>query len=127
MHRAMMCVKEFHEKFDIPINDVPHLPDKEVVRKRMKLLEDQYHEYRYAERGKDLTKVTDALADMVYVICGTAHYYGIPLDKVFAEVHRSNMTKDGKDENGKVLKGEHFSPPEIAEILLKRIYGTDDF
>ncbi len=57
------------------------------------------------------------------VIRGIAATYEIPLDKVFAEVHRSNMTKvwkDGKgrkDEGGKVLKPDTYSRPDIAAIL----------
>ncbi|NYH88835.1 hypothetical protein F4554_001473 [Actinopolymorpha rutila] len=60
---------------------------------------------------------------MAYVIYGTACEYGIPLDAVLAEVHRSNMSKLGPDgrpilrADGKVVKGPGFSAPEIAPIL----------
>lgn len=46
---------------------------------------------------------------------------GIPFDKVFEEVHRSNMTKlkGGviRRDDGKIQKGPHFEKPRIAEIL----------
>lgn len=125
MHRAMKCVKDFHEKFGLDTQDVPHLPEKELSRERMKLLEYQYHEYRYAERGADLCKIADAMADMIHVICGTAHMYGIPLGAVFLEIHRSNMTKGGIGEDGKMVKGPGYSPPDIANILCEAIYGED--
>ena len=57
------------------------------------------------------------------VIRGIAAAYEIPLDEVFAEVHRSNMTKvfpDGKgrkDEGGKVLKPLGYSKPDIEGVL----------
>ena len=61
-------------------------------------------------------------ADIIYIACGTAVSYGIPLDKVFTEVHRSNMAKlvDGKPlyrEDGKVIKPSGWQPPNIKKIL----------
>ena len=40
----------------------------------------------------DLIGIADALADIVYVVYGTALTYGIDLDSVLREVHRSNMS-----------------------------------
>jgi predicted HAD superfamily Cof-like phosphohydrolase len=63
---------------------------------------------------------------MAYVIYGTACEYGIPLDAVLDEVHRSNMSKLGADgrpvyrTDGKVLKGPAFRPPDIAAVLYAR-------
>jgi len=57
------------------------------------------------------------------VIRGIAATYGIPLDEVFDEIHKSNMSKvfpDGKgrkDEGGKVQKPEGYSKPNIQAIL----------
>lgn len=131
MRSLIHCVKAFHEKFGIPVRDDPAI-DEEQQRFRMRALEEEYHEYRYAERGGDLIKVADALADMMYVIVGTALVYGIPIEQVFREVHRSNMTKlwpDGTPhlrEDGKVLKGPNYRKPDIAAILLEAKYGADD-
>jgi predicted HAD superfamily Cof-like phosphohydrolase len=67
----------------------------------------------------DLAKVADGLADLKYVTEGTAVTWGIPLDAVFAEVHRSNMTKRGgtKDAHGKLGKPLTYEPPDIAGVL----------
>lgn len=57
------------------------------------------------------------------IVRGVAAVYNIPLDAVFDEVHRSNMTKvwpDGKgrkDEGGKVLKPDTYERARIAEVL----------
>ena len=62
-------------------------------------------------------------SDMIYIIYGTAITYGIHLDDVFAEIQASNMSKlgiDGKPiyrEDGKVLKGENYFPPNIKAII----------
>ena len=47
---------------------------------------------------------------------------GIPLDRVFEEVHRSNMAKlvDGKPvrrEDGKILKPEGWTPPDMKKFV----------
>jgi predicted HAD superfamily Cof-like phosphohydrolase len=65
-------------------------------------------------------ELADGLADLIYVVIGTAVAFGIPIDAVFNEVHRSNMTKNVCNEpllKGKVSKGAGYSPPQIAKIL----------
>ena len=60
---------------------------------------------------------------MIYICCGTAVEFGIPLDAVMAEIHRANMSKlmpDGTPllrEDGKVMKGPNYTPPNIKNIL----------
>lgn len=67
--------------------------------------------------------MADALADMVYVVHGTALAYGIPLDEVLAEVHRSNMSKLGLDgrpilrADGKAVKGPGFAAADVAAVI----------
>jgi predicted HAD superfamily Cof-like phosphohydrolase len=70
-----------------------------------------------------LIGIADALADIVYVVYGAALTYGIDLDAVLREVHRSNMSKldsDGKPvlrADGKVLKSDRYVRPDIAAAL----------
>jgi predicted HAD superfamily Cof-like phosphohydrolase len=131
-HRVMSCVKEFYEKFDQPSQDRPIFVKLERRKFRMKLLEDAYHDYRYAERGNDLTKVSVALADMLYAIGGTALEYGLPLDKIFLEVHKSNLTRLDANgdpvirEDGKIMKGEQYRRPDIVRILCDAMYPPED-
>lgn len=64
----------------------------------------------------------DALADLLYVVLGTAIAWGINLDAVFEEVHRSNMTKfiDGyRRDDGKWVKGPSYTPADIRAALLR--------
>ena len=114
-------VRAFHQKYGFPVNDRPQLRDKETSVFRYRLLREEFEEYTDAERMRtkpDLIEIADALADMVYVIYGTAITYGIDLDAVVAEVHRSNMTKTASGSTvKKVLKGPGYEPPAIAAIL----------
>lgn len=116
-------VKEFHEKFKQPISTLPELPNDDRRTLRRELLREEYTEYTTAETANDLVEIADALADMVVIICGTALEYGIPLDIILKEVHRSNMSKldnNGQPmyrDDGKVAKGPNYSPPNIKDIL----------
>ena len=117
-------VKQFHEAFGQRIGEKPEFPDDDERKLRVKLLREEVREYMDGESFNNIIEVADALADIIYIACGTAVSYGIPLDDVFAEVHRSNMAKlvDGKPiyrEDGKVLKPEGWMPPDIKGVLDK--------
>lgn len=68
----------------------------------------------------DFNEVIDGLADTLYVVLGAAVTFGIDLQPFFEEVHRSNMAKIGGTTraDGKVLKPEGWTPPDIDRILL---------
>ena len=80
-------------------------------------------EFVDAVAASDLVAIADELADIVYVAYGTAVTYGIDLDMVLGEVHRSNMSKLGKDgrplirDDGKVIKSDQYFPPDVARVL----------
>jgi predicted HAD superfamily Cof-like phosphohydrolase len=62
------------------------------------------------------------LADVLYVVYGTADLLEIPLEAVFAEVHRSNMSKvvDGeviRREDGKILKPAGYREADVHGAL----------
>ncbi len=64
--------------------------------------------------------LADAIADSLYVIFGTCIAYGIPIDEIFNEVHRSNMTKSTKkNEYGKTIKGKDYVKPNLEPIIRK--------
>jgi len=70
-----------------------------------------------------LVAVADALTDLLYVVYGAGHTFGLDLDDCFDEVHASNMSKLGPDglamkrQDGKVLKGPNFFEPDLESIL----------
>ena len=117
-------VRDFHQAFGQRIGDKPEFPDVSERTLRMKLITEEFNELCDAEEANDLVEVADALADIIYIACGTAVSYGIPLDDVFAEVHRSNMAKlvDGKvirREDGKIQKPEGWTAPDVRGVLDK--------
>jgi predicted HAD superfamily Cof-like phosphohydrolase len=116
-------VHEFHEAFKLPIGTEPVLLDGDRTGLRYDLIREELEELADAQNSGDLVGIADALADLAYVVFGAAVEYGIDLDRVIREVHRSNMTKLGDDgkairrEDGKVLKGPHYEPPNVAAAL----------
>lgn len=89
-------VGEFHKTFDHPIKSVV---DKEIFQNtnlvdlRVKLIEEELDELKSSIKDKNIVEVADALADILYVVYGAGHAFGIDLDKCFELVHESNMTK----------------------------------
>ena len=115
-------VRDFHQAFGQRIGEKPEFPDEDERKLRVKLLREEFREYLDGESFNDLVEVADAIADIIYIACGTAVSYGIPLDDVFAEVHRSNMAKlvDGKvirREDGKIQKPEGWTAPDVEGVL----------
>ena len=114
-------VLDFHRRFSLVEQESPRQPGKETVHLRIALVEEELRELRTALESGDLVKVADALADINYVVYGTAISYGIDLEPVFAEVHRSNMSKGDPEvvraANGKILKGKNWKPPQLKPIL----------
>lgn len=121
-------VAEFMKAGEQPVKTKPELANVLTAALRLKLIDEEVIELRDAMEERDLVEVADALTDILYVVYGTGHAYGINLDKCFAEVHRSNMSKFGpngevlKNSDGKVIKGPNYSKPDIASILLLDIH-----
>jgi len=111
-------VREFHRKYELPIEDAPvQISVKDRLR-RARLIASEAAEFLEAADRGDFVEMVDALADILVVTYGAAVEMGVDLEPVFAEVHRSNMSKDGgRDAGGKVLKGPSFSPPDILGQL----------
>jgi len=103
---------------DCPL--VPTIPSTSVRELRDQLIDEESIELYKASINNDLVEIADAVADLLYVTYGYGIAYGLPVQKVFDEVHRSNMSKflsGHKDKNGKWQKGSLWTPPNIARIL----------
>ena len=138
-YHPMESLKEFHETF-APDQREDDLHDK--IARRMNLIDEEYDEAVYAlnylhrsDLGatssvveEALVEVAAELADLLYVVYGTAEELGIPLEAVFNEIHRANMRKvwdDGqvhRNDFGKVVKPPNFVKADIRKVL----YGQSD-
>ena len=116
-------VKIFMETYGQEVNIKPTFPDEKIVQLRYNLIKEELDELSLAIKDKNIIEVADALTDLLYVVYGAGHSWGINLDKCFAEVQRSNMSKLGKDgkpiynEHGKVMKGPNYSKPNLKQFF----------
>lgn len=68
-------------------------------------------------------EVLKELADLVFVCYQMAALLGMDLDEAMDRVFKSNMSKLGPDgkpirrEDGKVLKGDGYRPPELLDLV----------
>jgi len=117
-------VGDFMEVFGQQVNCEPTLRDRETQDLRVDLISEELEELQLAITNNDIVEVADALTDILYVVYGAGHAFGIDLDECFMEVHESNMSKLGEDgkpiyrEDGKVLKGPGYFPPNLEEIVV---------
>lgn len=116
MHFVQELVEEFHAATGGTIGEGPM--KMRNVELRMNLIEEEFNELDAAVVEGDLDAAIDALADLTYVIYGTAVAWNVPLDRFILLVHEANMRKlrGPKREDGKQLKPEGWQPPDIRGL-----------
>lgn len=138
-YTPMKNLEEFHSAF-APDQNQDAFTDK--LERRKALIREEYLEvmdainllersdlgYTSYDPNEVMAEVAAELADLLYVVYGTAEELGIPLQKVFQAIHDANMRKvwdDGtvhRNEFGKVIKPLNHEKANIMEIL----YGESD-
>ncbi|MFI3241289.1 MAG: phosphoribosyl-ATP diphosphatase [Alphaproteobacteria bacterium] len=131
MTKYEKLVTEFHQVYKCAIDEPYSI---ELLNLRKKLLTEELEELSVEidamaedikSTGKpnpeNKTKMFKELADLQYVLSGMVVALGIPLEEVFEEVHKSNLSKlvDGKPlyrEDGKVLKGPNYFCPDLKRF-----------
>ena len=128
MKKQIKSVEEFHRIYKLgnsenPIGKLEN--GKENL--RFELMKEENEEYLEAAKNGDIVEVADALGDMMYILCGTIIEHGMQhiIEEVFDEIHRSNLSKLDENgnpiyrEDGKVIKGPNYFPPDIKKIMKK--------
>ena len=116
-------VGDFMEAFGQRVEMEPTWPDFNTRELRLELIAEELDELSDAVADRDMIQIADALTDLLYVVYGAGHSFGIDLDECFEEVHRSNMSKLGENgrpihrEDGKVMKGPGYFEPDLEGIL----------
>lgn len=116
-------VKQFMEVFGQDVLSRPTMPSSELAKLRLELIREECEELTVATNAMDMVEIADALTDILYVVYGAGHAFGINLDACFDHVHASNMSKLGDDgkpiyrEDGKVLKGPNYWAPNMAKFV----------
>lgn len=121
MNNEQHMVTAFHQAFDMVIGASPAIPDDHTCALRLTLIQEEYDELREALlQERDITAIAKELADLLYVVYGTAVSCGIDMAPVFQAVHRSNMSKIGghKRADGKWIKPPDYAPAQIHPLLV---------
>ena len=126
----MLLIREWHEAVNQPrIFELNNPAERQnLIRLRATLIEEEFAEViaelkaLYQGEG-DIARLAKELADLAYVVYGTADVFGIPLDEVFEVVDANNKTKIDpetgrvkKRADGKVEKPEWYKPISLDEI-----------
>lgn len=126
MKKQIEHVKVFHDAFGIKNNYTPVSElEKDVFLLRHRLMHEENEEYLEACKNGDLVEISDALGDMMYILCGTILSHGLQdkIEDIFEEIQKSNMSKLGSDgkpiyrEDGKIMKGPNYFKPDIKRMV----------
>jgi predicted HAD superfamily Cof-like phosphohydrolase len=93
----------------------------------LKLIEEETRELAVAIDNNDKVESLDALIDMLVVTIGAIHSMGADAEGAWKEVMRTNFAKIDKKtgkvikrEDGKVLKPDGWTPPNLKEFLSRK-------
>lgn len=94
---------------------------------RLRLMNEELDEVFEAITMRDPAQLAYELADLLYVVFGTAVAFGVPIDEVYAAIASANMSKINEITgepyevvDGKVKKGPNYQDPHAAiEEIMK--------
>lgn len=120
-------VIDFNRKTDSFVAERLGVPDTKRVILRHSLVKEEMTEtlcalsmlQYYPYSNDELINLADGIADSIYVLIGACVEFGIPIEAVWKEVHKSNMLKAGgpRRADGKILKPDNWTPPDIKGVL----------
>jgi NTP pyrophosphatase (non-canonical NTP hydrolase) len=113
---------EFRRAYGIP-NDL------NLRATQTRLIVEEFKEFLEADREmvtmcpKTRENCLKELADLIYVCAQYAENMDWDIEQALRRVHTSNMSKLGEDgkpikrEDGKVLKGPNYQPPNLTDLV----------
>lgn len=118
-------VGDFHLLFNAPILPTPQIPSTERCNLRINLMQEELDEIKEAIENNDLVEVADGLCDLMYVLCGSIHEFGLgeKFNELFNEVQRSNMSKACNNELEAQATLEHYKQKDGTQGYYKENNG----
>lgn len=123
-------------------------PSDSMIELYMDLIDEEMDELCHAYGINDTVGMADGAIDLIYVTIGLLHAMGLNPKPLWDEVQRSNMSKfliepcvfcgtkgcehcDGEGEfykvlrreDGKILKGPKYFPPDLSRIVTEQLGG----
>ena len=129
MNTPIQDILKWRRAMQLPTAARPTMLPAERLSLHNRMLMEELEEMQAAMISRDMKEIADACGDLIYIVTGLADECGIPLLEVMDEIFHSNMTKLGEDgnpvyrEDGKLIKGPNYIPPDINRILNKYSFG----
>ena len=118
-HEIFELMASWHQP--TPTEPTELSPERYALRHR--LIAEEFLEFSEAYQNGDFVEMADAVIDMLVVVIGTGVEMGIPIGKMWDEVHRSNLTKIDPekgvvfDRGGKVMKPDCYEAPDLVQFI----------
>ena len=125
MNDFLEKVKCFHEVFKAPVLETPQIPSKERCDLRISLISEELEEMKEAIEKGEVVEVADALGDLMVVLCGSIHEFGMgdKFDKIFENIHNSNMSKACDSQKDALATLSHYKQKDGTEGVYKEENG----
>ena len=114
------------EKFMTACDQTVEGWNQEQFKLYIKLIEEEFKELKEAINNNDMLETLDALEDILVVTIGAIHSAGMDGEGAWKEVMKTNFAKIDKEtgkvrkrEDGKVLKPQGWTAPELEQFLTK--------
>ena len=114
------------EKFMIASDQSVDKMNQQQFNMYLRLIEEEAEELNQGIKNNNRTEVLDALTDILVVTIGAIHSAGFDAEGAWNEVMRTNFAKIDPEtgkvrrrEDGKVLKPEGWTPPDLKQFTTK--------
>jgi predicted HAD superfamily Cof-like phosphohydrolase len=114
------------EKFMTACDQTVEGWNQEQFKLYIKLIEEEFKELKEAINNNDMLETLDALEDILVVTIGAIHSAGMDGEGAWKEVMKTNFAKIDREtgkvrkrEDGKVLKPQGWTAPELEQFLTK--------
>ena len=114
MSKIQKMVEEFHIKYG---HDVNVGFDYDTLEFRRQLILEEALELSDAIDSKNMEKIIDGIADLLYVVFGTSVVIGIDSDEIVSIVHNANMNKIYAGSLSKPIKPQGWKEPNFDDII----------
>lgn len=118
-------VEEFHKTFGAPVLETPQIPSKERCDLRISLISEELEEMKEAIEKGDVVEVADAIGDLIFVCFGSILEFGMgdKFDKIFENIHNSNMSKACDSQQDALATLSHYKQKDGTEGVYKEENG----
>lgn len=118
MNKMQSAVQEYLTQAGQTVNEAPRIPSEDDMRRASVLLDDAVKGTNEAIAEQDIIGIATGIATILYDAFGAAARFGIDMQPIFDEVHKSMMSG---------LKAGHNVLPNVGiELNKQSTYGHED-